>query len=133
MAPAPEPHLVSNSGDAARGGQPSPVPAVPEALDAAARARVRCVHAHAATEVEADGIESEEEEVAGAEAPDAPAGPDLPARVVRQGDSEVAVHVRDEPRAVESAPRRHAAVAVRDPDERPRVPCHAHADVDPGM
>ena len=63
---------------------------MPEALDPDARARVRCVHEHAATDVEADVTEPEEQEVAGAEAPapDAPAGRDLPARVVRQGDSE---------------------------------------------
>jgi len=85
-----------------------------------------------AADVETDVVQSvEEDEIARVEPSASNPAPELELRerVVRQRDAEAAIHERHEPRAVEAASRRHAAVAVRDAEETAGVLGDADADL----
>ena len=84
------------------------VPAVALAVEAHTRARVRRVDETSVADVEAHVAQAvEEEQVAGPEPvePDAEAVSELSDGGVGEPNAEVPVHVRDEARAVEAAPR----------------------------
>src|SRR5262249_36139042 len=99
--------------------------------DANACSGVRRVDETAAADVDAHVSGAvEEDEVAGAERParDAVAVREVGVGRVRKGDAEVPVDEPDESRAVESAPRSRAAIAVRDADEVARIRNDAGAE-----
>src|SRR5580765_7323405 len=108
--------------EAARAVERGRVPAVREARDLDARARMRRVDEPSVADVEPDVTDTVEEDQVARPQPgarDAPPAVELLVRRSGQVDPEVAVHEADEPGAVEARARRGAAPPVRDAEQVP--------------